>query len=189
MSRSASWRGSRTSLNTVVPVTPKMQRHPVQHDRGGEHPHQVVLEARLVALGVALAPCREHVCGDRQRLEGDEDRDQVAARRHHHHAEHGRQQQEVVLALVVVAFGDVVGRQQHDDVAGDDEQCLHRQREVVDDVAGIAGQHEPIGSIDGERENRHHRRQQSDAGDRPEQGPVALGREVDEQHHDQAWPR
>ena len=104
---------------------PVDQRHAVEHDRRGEDTHQVVLETGLVAAQVALAPGGEHVGRDRQQLEGDEDRDQVAGRGHDHHAEHRRQQEDVVLALPVVALGDVVRRQQHDQVAGDDE---HRRR-------------------------------------------------------------
>ena len=45
------------------------------------------------------------------------------------------QEQEVVLALVVVALLDVGGRQQDDHVAGQQEQRLQDQCEVVDDVA------------------------------------------------------
>ena len=64
------------------------QAHAVEHHRAGEHAEQEVLHAGLVALAVALAPGGQHVGGDRQELEGDEDADEVAGRRHHHHAEH-----------------------------------------------------------------------------------------------------
>ena len=75
------------------------QGHAVEHHRGGEDAHQVVLHPRLVAVQVALAPAREHVGRDRQELEGDEDRHEIARGRHHDHAEERRQQEEVVLAL------------------------------------------------------------------------------------------
>ena len=97
---------------------PVQQAHPVEHDRAGEHAEQVVLHARLVALRVPLAPRGHHVGRDRQELEGDEHADQVARTRHHHHAEHAAEQQHVVLALVVLAVLDLVGGEQHDDVAG-----------------------------------------------------------------------
>ncbi len=85
------------------------QRHAVEHDRGRQHADQEVLDRGLVRPLVVLAPASEHERRDRDRLQRDEDRHEVARRRHHDHAEHRRQQQEVVLALVVVAFADVVG--------------------------------------------------------------------------------
>ena len=143
------------------PGHPVEERHAVEHHGRGEHAEQEVLHARLVALLVPLAPRGQHVGGDGEQLEGDEDADQVAAGGHHHHAQDRGQQQEVVLALVVVALLHVGGRQQDDDVPGQQEERLQHQREVVDHVA--AAEHRAVRAVDGEREDRHQRGQQARA--------------------------
>ncbi len=61
------------STSFVEPVVPYSRLMPYSSTARGEHAEQVVLDARLVALAVALAPGGEHVGGDRQQLERDED--------------------------------------------------------------------------------------------------------------------
>ena len=158
--------------------------HAVEHDRRGEHTHQVVLQPRLVALEVTLAPRREHVGGDREQLEGDEDADEVAGRCHDHHAQHRRQDHLVVLALPVVALGDVVRREEHDEVGRQQEQGLEHQRIGVDDVA--AAEHDPVHAVVGQGGHRDQGDQQADAGDRRGRPPLLVtGERVDHEEEDQ----
>ena len=162
----------------------KDERHAVEHHRARQHAEQVVLERRLVALQVALAPPGKHVRRDRQGLEGDEDRDEVPRRGHDDHAEQRRQDQEVVLALVVVAFLDVARRHQHDDVADDEEQRLEDEREVVHDVR--PADHGATVSIGRESDDGNERGQQPEAGD-VGKDPLAafVEQRVAEQHEHQ----
>ena len=153
------------------------QAHAVQQHGAGEHAEQVVLDAGLVALAVALAPGGQHVGGDRQQLEGDEHADEVAARRHHHHAEHAAQQQHVELALVVAALLQLGLAHQHDDVGGEQEQRLEDQRELVDDVAAVE-QRPRVVADHGQRDERDAGAEQDEPGER---GGGPLLRLVDEQ--------
>ncbi len=169
------------------------QRHAEQQDGGRQHPDDEELEGRLVGAGVALAPARQQEAGGRHQLEADEDGDQVAGRRHHHRPQHRAQQQEVELALVVAVGLDVGHRQQQRDEAGEDEETLEHQREVVHDVGvveqeavvsgqhrqaqeGEAGRHQAGEAGDGREPLGHgHHIQDEDDGDRPSQDE--LGRQ------------
>ena len=153
-------------VSLVVPVDAVEQAHPVQQHGDGEHAEQVVLDARLVALGVPLAPRGEHVGRDRQQLEGDEHVIEVARRRHHHHAEHAAQQQHVVLALVVAALLERGLADQHHHVAGEQEQRLHHEREVVHDVAAVEQRSCPLVVHHRQGHDRDERAEQDDPGDR-----------------------
>ena len=162
------------------------ERHAVEHHARGEHAHQVVLEAGLVAAQVALAPRRQHVGGHRQQLEGHEDGHQIPRRCHDHHAQHRAEDEDVVLALPVVALGDVVGGQQHHHVPGDHEHPVEHQGEVVDHEG--AAEHRPVGAVDGQGDERDGRGQQADAGQRGQRAlGIAPGEQVDHDHeHDHA---
>ncbi len=111
-----------------------------------------------------LPPPGQQVGRDRQRLEGDEDRDQVPGRGHDRHAQQRRQEQDVILALVVLAFLDVVRREQDRDVAGHQEQGLHHEGVVVDHVG--AAEHRAVGAVAGEVQDRDEGGEAADAGDR-----------------------
>ena len=165
---------------------PVEQRHAVQQDGRSEDAHQVVLEAGLVRELVTLAPGREHVSRDREQLESDEDRDEVAGRCHDAHAEDRAQEEHVVLRLPVVALGDVVRRQQHDDVPTDDEERLEQQSGAVDDVG--AAEERPGGVVRGrEGEQRDGRGEQDQSRDRRDEGLGPLEQhDVGEQQHDDA---
>ncbi len=111
-----------------------------------------------------LAPTGQQVGRDGQRLESHEDREEVTGRGHDRHAEQRCQEQHVVLALVVVALLDVVGRYQDRDVARHEEQRLHQEGVVVDDVR--PAEHRPVGAVAGQIQDRDHRGETAEAGDR-----------------------
>ena len=102
-----------------------------------------------------------------------------------------RQQQEVVLALVVVALLDVVRRHQDDHVAGQEEQRLHDQREVVHHVGAAEHDARPSPSS-GQRDDRDEGAEQRRCR-RSTTAPtsiVSVDEEVDEQDdHDDRAPR
>ena len=135
-----------------------------------------------------LAVAGKHVGGDRDRLQRDEEGDEVAARRHDAHAEHRREQQEIELALVVVAFGDVVDREQDRHVGDDQEEALQRERVVVDHVR--ATEHRPVVAVDGEGEYGDQRTEHADRRDprrlpRAAIGQQEVGDEDDEDGRDE----
>jgi hypothetical protein len=130
-----------------------------------------------------LRQAGHHVGGDRQELERDEHADEVARRCHHHHAQDARQQQHVVLALVIAALFDLVGRQQHDDVAAQQEEGFQHEAEVVDHVA-IVEHRSHVAADDSQRDDWQERTEQDEARQRGEHPPLALTDEqVDQQHH------
>ncbi len=131
------------------------ERHPVQHQGGGEHPQHVVLEGGLVGPDVALAPPGEQEQGAGGELEADEEDDQVASGGHHHRAEQRGQHQQVVLALVVAVRLDVGDRHEQDQVGAHDQEALEDEGEAVDHVG--AAEHRPGLALDSEQDQRHRR--------------------------------
>ena len=91
---------------------------------------------------VTLAPAQpgQHVDGERQDLERDEDDQQVDGGGHHHHAADGEQRQRVVLAGRQLLPLDHVVREQHRQHADDAERDVDEEREIVgaDDAEAAA---------------------------------------------------
>ncbi len=121
--------------------------------------------------------------GDRDRLQRDEQRDEIARARHDAHAEGGDEQQEVELTVVVVALGDVVDREQHRDVRRDDEERLQRKCVVADHVGAV--EETPLVAGMRERRDGDERAEQAHRGDARRAPRLAVGQDqVGEEHHD-----
>ena len=71
----------------------------VEEERARERAEQEVLERRLGRPRIVAPDAGQHVDGDRQDLERDEDHQQIVGGRHHDHAGDREQDERVVLAL------------------------------------------------------------------------------------------
>ena len=102
---------------------------------------------------------------------------------HHDHAHDAGEQHHVVLALVIAAFLDLVGGEQHHDVAGEQEEALHHETEVVDDVTAVEHRSNVVAGH-AEGDHGQQRGEQHEARQRRHDPPLAVGDEqVDEQNH------
>ncbi len=140
------------------------QRQPVEQRGGPDRADHQVLEPGLQRGGPAHLGGAQHVQGDRQQLEADEQRHQVLRSGQQHHAEDRAQQQREVLAMARLGGRPVAQRQHHCHQPGHVEQQREEQRQDVDgqraldDGRAVAripvGDREPAG-----REQRGHRQQ------------------------------
>ena len=109
----------------------------VEEDRRGEGAEDEVLHGRLARLGPAAVEAGQHVQGDREDLEAEEDHDQVVGRGHEHGARRREQGQHVELGPVEalppqVAVGD---QRAEDDGAADQD---HEEDAEAVDRDGVA---------------------------------------------------
>ena len=107
-------------------------RQAVQQRRRADRADDQVLQPRLQRLLAAQLARAQHVQGDRQQLQADEQRDRVLRRRQQRHAGDRRQQQRVKLAVRRFARGERAPRQQHAERPAGDEDQVEHQRQVVD---------------------------------------------------------
>ena len=146
-------------------------------------------------VGAPAVERGEHVQGDRQDLERQEDRDEVVGRRHQHHAGGRAQHQREVLGPFEVLTLQVARRQQQREQRRDEHDGLGEHRETVDrdhaDLGLLAGEQRLIRAVvlhEGPLDRGEHRRGDH-AADRDDQRRLVHVRAVADERSQRARSR
>jgi hypothetical protein len=108
------------------------ERQAEEQRRGSDGADDEVLQPRLQRALAARLGGAQHVERDRQQLEPEEERDEVLRRDEHEHARRRAEQQAVELAVRGLAGRDVPPGQQRRRDAGDAEEQVEGERELVE---------------------------------------------------------
>ncbi len=110
---------------------------PVEEDGRGERPQHEVLDRRLSRLGAPGVVAGQHVQGDGEDLQPQEQHDQVVGARHEHGARRREHGQHVELGAVEAFLAQVgVGRQGRHDERRSDQQREEHAEPVHGDGSG-----------------------------------------------------
>ncbi len=138
------------------------QRDPVEEERRREAAEHEVLHAALLAPAAAPIGGGEHVERERQRLEADEQHDQVVGRGHHDAADGGHQVQRVHLGAVDAGAPQLVaGHERHED----DRDADRDRQELGERVEGERPRHDRRCALVGDVVPLEHRQPAGGTGD------------------------
>ena len=104
----------------------------VEQERRGEAAQDEVLHPRLLALDAPQLAGRHHVEREGERLEAEEEHDEIVGRRHDHAARGGHQHQRVDLGPVELDAAEVVVEEQRGDEHGHADDEGEEEREAVE---------------------------------------------------------
>ncbi len=137
------------------------KRHSVQEKRGREAAEHEVLERRLLRLQASGMAAREDVQRDRERLESEEQHDEIVRRRHHDAADGGEQQEGVDLTAIEVFTAEGVvgdeGREENrtrDRDSEEDREPVEPQRATRERAGSVLADVVPQKEPDRDRRQR-----------------------------------
>ena len=115
------------------------QRHPVEEEARGKAADEQVFHGRLLARFPLPEEPGEHVEGERQQLDADEECEQAGGCDGHHHSRQRGQEEDVELALVEATVRQVGRRQHQHQESQQQEHDLEEERIVVDRNGAVEG--------------------------------------------------